>query len=62
MSAWVCVLCRVYHRLESLTGHDDEEQISQEFLQLLGSRKLAYVQLVNQLIIAEETMHMQHAK
>lgn len=55
-------MCRVYHRLESLSGQDNEEQVSQEFLLLLGSQKLAYVQLVNQLIIAEETMHMQHAK
>lgn len=55
------VACRVYHRLEELTSQDDEEEVSQEFLRLLGTDKLSYVQLVNQLIVAEETMHLQHA-
>lgn len=53
------VRCRVYHRLESLTPEDDEAEVSKEFLDILGQQRLAYLQLVHQLIICEETMHAQ---
>eukprot|EP00879_Flechtneria_rotunda_P030776 GHRR01033454.1.p2 GENE.GHRR01033454.1~~GHRR01033454.1.p2 ORF type:complete len:154 (+),score=61.26 GHRR01033454.1:571-1032(+) len=52
---------RVYHRLESLAAEDEEEEVNKEFLQLLGAAKLQYLQLVHQLIVAEECMHAQQA-
>jgi hypothetical protein len=48
--------CRVYHRLESLTEADDEEIVSQAFLGLLGRERLQFLQLVHQLIVAEELL------
>lgn len=48
---------RVYRRLESLTQDDDDEAVSREFVSALGPEKLAYLQLVHQLIICEENMH-----
>jgi hypothetical protein len=47
----------VYHRLEWLGPADDEDQVSSEFLALLGADKLRYLQLVHQLIVAEERIH-----
>jgi hypothetical protein len=49
----------VYHRLESLSAADEEEQVSAEFLALLGPAKLRYLQLVHQLIVAEERIHVE---
>lgn len=46
--------CRVYSRLESLSPDDDELQVSQEFVRLLGEGKLQYLELVHQLIMGEE--------
>jgi hypothetical protein len=36
---------------------DDEVQVSQEFLEILGQEQLVFMQLVHQLIICEETMN-----
>jgi hypothetical protein len=44
----------VYSRLESLSPEDDELQVSQEFVRLLGEGKLQYLELVHQLIMGEE--------
>jgi hypothetical protein len=44
----------VYSRLESLAPDDDELQVSQEFVRLLGEGKLQYLELVHQLIMGEE--------
>ncbi|KAG2424096.1 hypothetical protein HXX76_014771 [Chlamydomonas incerta] len=52
---------KVYRRLESLSIDDDEGQVSAEFLAVLGPDKLPYLQLVHQLIVCEENMHMEGA-
>lgn len=36
-------------------------QVSQEFLAALGAERLPYLQLVHQLIVCEENMHMEAA-
>jgi hypothetical protein len=59
MPAHSCNACSVYHRLESLGPADAEEQVSSEFLALLGADKLRYLQLVHQLIVAEERIHVE---
>lgn len=58
---WLVTLRRVYHELESLTPEADMELVMRGFLQFLAADQLAYVQLINQLIVAEEIMHLQHA-
>jgi hypothetical protein len=49
--------CRVYRRLESLSLDDDESEVSREFLAILGAEKLAYLQLIHQLIVCEENLN-----
>lgn len=49
--------CRVYQRLESLSLDDDETQVSQEFLAVLGPERLPYLQLIHQLIVCEENLN-----
>ncbi len=44
----------MYRRLESLSLDDDEQEVSAEFLAVLGPDKLPYLQLVHQLIVVEE--------
>ena len=36
-------------------------QVSREFLSVLGAERLPYLQLVHQLIVCEESMHMEGA-
>ncbi|GIL80611.1 hypothetical protein Vretifemale_9761, partial [Volvox reticuliferus] len=52
---------KVYRMLESLSFEDDEAQVSAAFLAVLGQEKLPYLQLVHQLIVCEENMHMEGA-
>ncbi|GLI70930.1 hypothetical protein VaNZ11_016024 [Volvox africanus] len=52
---------KVYRMLESLSSEDDEAQVSAAFLAVLGQEKLPFLQLVHQLIVCEENMHMEGA-
>ncbi|GIL63301.1 hypothetical protein Vafri_17397 [Volvox africanus] len=52
---------KVYRMLENLSVEDDEAQVSAAFLAVLGQEKLPYLQLVHQLIVCEENMHMEGA-
>jgi len=55
---YLLIACRAYHKLESLGPDDDDTAVSQELMELLGPDKVQFLQLVHQLIIAEEVMHV----
>ena len=52
----MCVACRVYRRLESIPTSHDEEKVAAELAELLGPKRMPWLQLVHQLIVSEEAM------
>ena len=49
-------MCRVYHRLESLSSDADEVRVAQELAATLGEDKMCFLQLIHQLIVCEELL------